>query len=81
MSKVNGMLVNFTISSAAKATIERLRLFWDENTPEPAAIAVVGWDIGASIRVKRRKVPSSPFMAIRNIVALRTQWRMHRDSS
>ena len=34
---------NFTISDAAKREIENLRRFWDENVPDPAAVAMVAW--------------------------------------
>lgn len=36
---------NFTISVAAKHEIENLRRQWNEQSPDPAAVLMVGWGL------------------------------------
>jgi hypothetical protein len=37
--------INFTISPAAKREIEIVRAFWDSESSDPAAVAVIAWGL------------------------------------
>ena len=45
MTESDILPVNFTISAVAKQAIERIRQDWDEQFPDPAAVAMIGWGI------------------------------------
>ena len=45
MTDLGTPIANFTISATAKAEIESLRRFWNEQCRDPAAVTVIAWGL------------------------------------